>query len=107
MESLKKIKLDNKFHSRDVSKLSFLVTGGAGFIGSHISEYLLKNGAAKVRVIDNFSNGFESNLDVLRGYKGFEFLEGDIRDLNFCRKSCEGIDYVSHQAALGSVGNGR
>jgi UDP-N-acetylglucosamine 4-epimerase len=103
LESLKKIKLDNKFHSRDVSKLSFLVTGGAGFIGSHISEYLLKNGAAKVRVIDNFANGFESNLNVLRGYKGFEFLEGDIRDLNFCRKSCEGIDYVSHQAALGSV----
>jgi UDP-N-acetylglucosamine 4-epimerase len=95
--------LDNKFHDQDISQLSFLVTGGAGFIGSHIAEYLLKNGAGKVRVIDNFANGFETNLDVLRPYKGFEFLEGDIRNLDFCKKSCKGIDYVSHQAALGSV----
>jgi UDP-N-acetylglucosamine 4-epimerase len=95
--------LDNKFHDQDLSQLSFLVTGGAGFIGSHIAEYLLKNGAGKVRVIDNFANGFETNLDVLRPYKGFEFLEGDIRNLDFCKKSCKGIDYVSHQAALGSV----
>jgi UDP-N-acetylglucosamine 4-epimerase len=99
----KKIKLENTFHKEDLSKLSFLVTGGAGFIGSHIAEYLLKNGAGKVRVIDNFANGFQSNLDVLRPYKGFEFLEGDIRNLDFCRKASEGIDYVSHQAALGSV----
>lgn len=95
--------MDNKFHDQDLSQLSFLVTGGAGFIGSHIAEYLLKNGAGKVRVIDNFANGFETNLDVLRPYKGFEFLEGDIRNLDFCKKSCKGIDYVSHQAALGSV----
>lgn len=95
--------MDNKFHDQDISQLSFLVTGGAGFIGSHIAEYLLKNGAGKVRVIDNFANGFETNLDVLRPYKGFEFLEGDIRNLDFCKKSCKGIDYVSHQAALGSV----
>jgi UDP-N-acetylglucosamine 4-epimerase len=94
--------LDNKFHDQDLSQRSFLVTGGAGFIGSHIAEYLLKNGAGKVRVIDNFANGFETNLDVLRPYKGFEFLEGDIRNLDFCKKSCKGIDYVSHQAALGS-----
>lgn len=95
--------MENKFHTRDLHDLSFLVTGGAGFIGSHIAEYLLKNGAAKVRVIDNFANGFQSNLDVLRPYERFEFLEGDIRDLDFCRKANEGIDYVSHQAALGSV----
>lgn len=95
--------MENKFHDQDLSKLSFLVSGGAGFIGSHIAEYLLKNGAGKVRVIDNFANGFQSNLDVLRAYESFEFLEGDIRDLDFCKKSCEGIDYVSHQAALGSV----
>lgn len=95
--------MDNTFHNRDLHKLSFLVTGGAGFIGSHIAEYLLKNGAAKVRVIDNFSNGFQSNLDILRTYNAFEFLEGDIRNLDFCRKACEEIDYVSHQAALGSV----
>lgn len=95
--------MDTKFHNQDLSGLSFLVTGGAGFIGSHIAEYLLKNGAGKVRVIDNFSNGFQSNLDVLGGYTGFEFMEGDIRNLDFCRKACEGIDFVSHQAALGSV----
>lgn len=95
--------MDSKFHDQDLSKFSFLVTGGAGFIGSHIAEYLLKNGAGKVKVIDNFANGFQSNLDVLRAYENFEFIEGDIRNLDFCKKSCEGIDYVSHQAALGSV----
>lgn len=95
--------MENRFHDQDLSNSSFLVTGGAGFIGGHIAEYLLKNGAKKVRVIDNFANGFQSNLDVLRPYKAFEFLEGDIRNAEFCRKACEGIDYVSHQAALGSV----
>jgi UDP-N-acetylglucosamine 4-epimerase len=103
LEPLKINKLENKFHDQDLSKLSFLVSGGAGFIGSHIAEYLLKNDARKVRVIDNFANGFQSNLDVLRAYNGFEFIEGDIRNLETCRKACEGIDYVSHQAALGSV----
>ncbi len=103
MESLKTKTLENKFHIEDLHDLSFLITGAAGFIGSHIAEYLLKNGAAKVRVIDNFANGFQSNLNVLRPYEGFEFLEGDIRNLDFCRKASEGIDFVSHQAALGSV----
>ena len=95
--------MDNKFHNQDLKDVSFLITGGAGFIGGHIAEYLLKNGAGKVRVLDNFSNGFQSNLDVLRQYSAFEFLEGDIRDLETCRKASEGIDYISHQAALGSV----
>lgn len=95
--------MENKFHNQDLSSLAFLVTGGAGFIGSHISEYLLKNGAGKVRVIDNFANGFTSNIDLLKAYNGFEFVEGDIRNLETCRKACEGINYVSHQAALGSV----
>lgn len=95
--------MDNNFHNQDLKDSSFLITGGAGFIGGHIAEYLLKNGAGKVRVIDNFSNGFQSNLDVLRHYNAFEFLEGDIRDLETCRKASEGIDYISHQAALGSV----
>lgn len=95
--------MDNKFHNKDLSAFSFLVTGGAGFIGSHIAEYLLKNGAGKVRVIDNFSNGFQSNVAILRKYSNFEFIEGDIRNADFCRKACEGINYVSHQAALGSV----
>lgn len=91
------------FHTKDISKSSFLVTGGAGFIGSHIAEYLLRNGAAKVRVLDNMVNGFQSNLDILRRYPAFEMMEGDIRYLDTCMKACEGIDYVSHQAALGSV----
>jgi len=95
--------MDNKFHNQDLKDASFLITGGAGFIGGHIAEYLLKNGAGKVRVIDNFCNGFQSNLDVLRKYNAFEFFEGDIRDLETCRKASEGIDYISHQAALGSV----
>lgn len=79
------------------------MTGGAGFIGSHIAEYLLKNGAGKVRALDNMANGLERNLEVLRQYEAFEFIEGDIRNLETCRNACIGINYVSHQAALGSV----
>lgn len=93
----------NTFHTKDITQSSFLVTGGAGFIGGHISEYLLKNGAKKVRVFDNLVNGFQENLDVLRQYAGFEFVEGDIRNAETCQQVCNGIDYVSHQAALGSV----
>ena len=95
--------MNNNFHTKDLSKLSFLVTGGAGFIGSHIAEYLLRNKAGKVRVLDNLANGFQSNLHVLRAYDGFEFIEGDIRNIDTCDKACKGIEYVSHQAALGSV----
>jgi len=93
----------HKFHDKDISNDCFLVTGGAGFIGSHIAEYLLKNGAKKVRVLDNMVNGFEKNLSILSSYSAFEFLQGDIRDYETCVKACEGIDYISHQAALGSV----
>ncbi len=95
--------MNNKFHDKDLSGLSFLVTGGAGFIGSHIAEYLLVNGAGKVRVLDNMTNGFETNLNLLKPYNAFEFIEGDIRNFETCRMACESIDYVSHQAALGSV----
>jgi UDP-N-acetylglucosamine/UDP-N-acetylgalactosamine 4-epimerase len=91
------------FHTKDISKHSFLVTGGAGFIGSHIAEYLLKNGAGKVRVLDNMVNGFPSNLKILAAYPAFEMIEGDIRKEDICQQACQGIDYVSHQAALGSV----
>jgi len=95
--------MSNEFHTKNLGEFSFLVTGGAGFIGSHISEYLLKNGAKKVRVLDNLVNGFQSNLDVLQRYPAFEFIEGDIRNLETCQQACKDIDYVSHQAALGSV----
>ncbi len=91
------------FHNQDISNSSFLVTGGAGFIGGHIAEYLLRNGAGKVRVLDNLTNGFQSNLDILKQYNGFEFIEGDIRNIDICRGACTDIDFVSHQAALGSV----
>ena len=93
----------NNFHSKDLSQSSFLITGGAGFIGSHVAEYLLKNGAKKVRVLDNLSNGFQTNLDILKKYPAFEFTDGDIRNFETCSQACTGMDYVSHQAALGSV----
>jgi UDP-N-acetylglucosamine 4-epimerase len=91
------------FHNKDISTTSFLVTGGAGFIGGHIAEYLLKNGAKKVRVLDNLVNGFQTNLDILRQYPAFEFMEGDIRNADTCQQACAGMDIVNHQAALGSV----
>ena len=91
------------FHTKDISNDSCLVTGGAGFIGGHIAEYLLMNGAKKVRVLDNMSNGFNSNLAVLQQYSQFEFIEGDIRNADTCQLACAGIDHVNHQAALGSV----
>jgi len=91
------------FHSKNISQSSFLVTGGAGFIGSHIVEYLLKNGAGKVRVLDNLSTGFLRNIEMFSSFPQLEFIEGDIRDYDTCKRACEGIDYVSHQAALGSV----
>ncbi|MBC2846100.1 SDR family oxidoreductase [Winogradskyella flava] len=93
----------NQYHTDDLSQLSFLVTGGGGFIGSNIVEYLLKYGAKKVRVLDNFSNGYRENLTEFMDNPSFELLEGDIRDLTTCKKAMADIDYVSHQAALGSV----
>jgi len=79
---------------------TYLVTGGAGFIGSHIAETLLKRGEA-VRVLDNFATGRESNLAVLKG--GAEFIQGDLRDVETVRKAMRGIDVVFHQGALASV----
>jgi UDP-N-acetylglucosamine 4-epimerase len=78
------------------------VTGGAGFIGSNIVEYLLKYGAS-VRVLDNLSNGYYRNIEPFINNPKFEFWEGDIRDFNTCQRAMQGIDFVSHQAALGSV----
>ncbi|WP_179315794.1 SDR family oxidoreductase [Winogradskyella undariae] len=91
------------YHNTDLSLFSFLITGGAGFIGSNLVEYLLKYKAKKVRVLDNFSNGHRENLAEFIEHPAFELVEGDIRDLETCKKAMEGIDYVSHQAALGSV----
>jgi len=93
----------NKYHTADLSKYNFLVTGGAGFIGSNIVEYLLKYGAKKVRILDNLSNGYYENIKEFENNPAFEFIEGDICNLETCKKAMQGIDYVSHQAALGSV----
>lgn len=83
---------------------SILVTGGAGFIGSHIVEYLLKNNAKFVRVLDNLSTGNKNNIQqFLDKYSNIEFIYGDISNLDICRKVMKDIDIVCHQAALGSV----
>lgn len=82
---------------------TFLITGGAGFIGSNIVAFLLKNDAKLVRVLDNLSNGYYENIAEFMGLPNFEFVDGDIRDLETCKKSVSGIDFISHQAALGSV----
>jgi nucleoside-diphosphate-sugar epimerase len=79
---------------------SVLVTGGAGFIGSHLVDALLSRGA-RVRVLDNLSNGKRENLAHCE--RSIEFLEADIRDAGVCREAVRGVDYVFHQAALGSV----
>lgn len=92
-----------KYHDCDLSDLSFLITGGAGFIGSNLVEYLLKFGAKKVRVLDNFSTGSYSNIATYAENPAFELIEGDIRDIETCNRALKNIDYVSHQAALGSV----
>ncbi len=94
---------NTNYHQTDLSVYSFLITGGAGFIGSNIVEYLLKYGAKKVRVLDNFSTGFRANTDLFKDNPAFELIEGDIRDLETCREAISGMDFVSHQAALGSV----
>lgn len=91
------------YHSKDISKSSFLITGGCGFIGSNLVEYLLEFGAGHVRVIDNLSNGYQENIKDFLDYPNFEFIKGDICDLETCKKVLKDIDYVSHQAALGSV----
>jgi len=91
------------FHTKDISNSSFLVTGGAGFIGSHIVAYLLQHGAGMVRVLDNLSTGHAKNIEHFRSHPNFEFLDGDIRNVADCIKACSGMHYVTHQAALGSV----
>ena len=86
---------------------TWLVTGCAGFIGSNLIEALLQQGQ-RVVGLDNFSTGFQHNLDQVEAavgekWKGFRFIRGDIRDLATCREACKGVDYVLHEAALGSV----
>ncbi|HQU85709.1 MAG TPA: SDR family oxidoreductase [Pyrinomonadaceae bacterium] len=77
-----------------------LVTGGAGFIGSNLADELIRQGA-KVKILDNFSTGFQENLDEIKG--DFDFIQGDLNDKEAVRKAVEGVDCVFHQAALPSV----
>lgn len=80
----------------------FLVTGGAGFIGSNICEAILTLGY-KVRCLDDLSTGKKENIEMFSGNPDYEFIEGDIKDLKTCMDVCKGVDYVLHQAAWGSV----
>ena len=91
----------NKTHKLN-PEYHILVTGGAGFIGSNLCETLLTNGN-KVTCLDNFATGKRENINHLLNHTNFKLIEGDIRDLSDCKKACEGVDYILHQAALGSV----
>ena len=82
----------------------FLITGGAGFIGSHIAEYLVNNNAKKVIVIDNLSTGSLNNIKDLLNMENFEFYYGDLTNLNDCEYVIKkDIDVICHQASLGSI----
>ncbi len=94
---------ERTYHHSSLKDKSFLITGGSGFIGSNIVEYLLVHGAKKVRVLDNLANGYKENIIPFLNHPAFEFMEGDITDADMCKKAMDGIQFVSHQAALGSV----
>jgi UDP-N-acetylglucosamine 4-epimerase len=86
----------------NTAKNIILITGGAGFIGSNLTEYFLKSGH-KVICLDNFSTGHRHNLKDFLDNPDFKLIEGDIRNLEDCNVAVKGVDYVLHQAALGSV----
>ena len=84
------------------SNFHILVTGGAGFIGSNLCNQLIQNGN-QVTCLDNFATGKRKNLASIVNHQNFTLIEGDIRNLSDCQKACDGVDYILHQAALGSV----
>lgn len=94
---------DKPFHKNSLKEYSFLVTGGAGFIGSNIVEYLVKYEAGKIVVLDNFATGFRKNLSAFESHSNLEIIDGDICDYNLCLDLTKEVDFVLHQAALGSV----
>lgn len=85
-----------------MKKTKILITGGAGFIGSNLTEYFLSEGY-QVRCLDNFATGHRHNVEPFLKNPSYELIEGDIRNINTCHQAVEGVDYVLHQAALGSV----
>ncbi len=91
------------YHTQNLNKDTFLVTGGAGFIGSNLVEYLLKYNAKRVIILDDFSTGYLKNIASFLKNSRCELIEGDIRNLETCKKAMQDVDYVLHQAALGSV----
>ena len=95
---LTEVEMDYPFDKKSV----FMVTGGAGFIGSNICEKLV-NAGYEVRCLDDLSNGKYENIAGLKNDGNFTFIKGDIRDFEVCLKACEGVDYILHNAALGSV----
>jgi UDP-N-acetylglucosamine 4-epimerase len=96
-----KIEINNATIEISINK--FLITGGAGFIGSHIVEHLINNNALEVIVLDDLSTGFISNIDKHFNLKNFEFIEGNICDYNLVLNLAKRTDYIIHLAALGSV----
>jgi UDP-N-acetylglucosamine 4-epimerase len=100
---------ETSFHTLDLSSKTFLVTGGAGFIGSNLVEYLLTHNAKKIIILDNLSTGSQQNIDIVLQHfpdvkkNSLQFIIGDICTLEDCYEACKGVDYVFHQAALGSV----
>ena len=92
----------NKTELELLGSSTILVTGAAGFIGSNLCEELISIGATVVG-LDNFATGHRKNIEGLLDQPNFSFIEGDIRNLDDCHRACKGIDYVLHEAALGSV----
>lgn len=91
------------FITKDImNNRHILITGGAGFIGSNLTEHFLKKGY-KVTCLDNFATGHKHNIEPFMQNSNYRLIEGDIRSLETCKQAVEGIDYVLHQAALGSV----
>ncbi|APU66831.1 SDR family oxidoreductase [Christiangramia flava] len=94
--------MNSESQFEELSSKNILITGGAGFIGSNLCEKLLEIGA-NIVCLDNFSTGHKKNIEPFINNEKFTLIEGDIRDLDTCQKACKNIDYVLHEAALGSV----
>lgn len=94
---------ESSHHPASLEKTSFLITGAAGFIGSHLAEYLVKYNAGKIILVDNLSTGNKTNIEPFLKSGNVTFHEKDVNDTEFMARITEGVDFVLHQAALGSV----